>query len=345
MSVSRRLAHLDCLRALAALAVAVNHVFGEVAHLDPSLGWLDLPAYFDFGRYGVLLFFIISGYVIPFSITGQGPRAVGVFAVHRLFRLFPAYWVSLGAAWLVLGGSAGLYAVNATMLQRFLGTPDVLGVYWTLAVELVFYGLVAGLFLVGWLRRGPLIMITAGLAVAVAGAGLIRAYGGIPIPFAWPSFLSLMLMGSVMRRMDERGVTPGWREALGLGLFVLAQLTAIFAVYGDAANGRSAWGEAAAWTGAIATFALFHYGWRLTAPGLAYLGKISYSIYLFHTLANPLMQRMLAGEKIGAVQAMGVAALEFAASIAVAAAVYHVVEAPAIKWGRRLGTRLSQSRG
>ena len=42
---------------------------------------------------------------------------------------------------------------NVTMLQQFFGIENVLGIYWTLQIELIFYALCVGLFIIGLLRR------------------------------------------------------------------------------------------------------------------------------------------------------------------------------------------------
>src|SRR3984885_9198690 len=82
---TQRVAWLDALRGIAALAVVFDH-------LSPYLlapirthvyHWLD-P-----GEYGVFVFFIISGYIVPASLERKG--SVRTFWVSRLFRLYPLY--------------------------------------------------------------------------------------------------------------------------------------------------------------------------------------------------------------------------------------------------------------
>ena len=51
--------------------------------------------YVNIGRFGVVAFFLVSGYIIPFSLERGG--SVRRFAVGRFFRLYPLYWVSLVA--------------------------------------------------------------------------------------------------------------------------------------------------------------------------------------------------------------------------------------------------------
>src|ERR1700733_1915444 len=87
-----RLAWLDVMRGLAALAVVFNHFgyFLPPAVKNPVYQWIH-P-----GDYGVFVFFLISGYIVPASLERKG--SVRTFWVSRLFRLYPLYLLVVGAA-------------------------------------------------------------------------------------------------------------------------------------------------------------------------------------------------------------------------------------------------------
>ncbi|MFJ1806567.1 MULTISPECIES: acyltransferase family protein [unclassified Streptomyces] len=149
-----RLRTLDGLRLLAALMVCFYHYAGkngEVAqswHQSPSVRFPTLSQFATYGSLGVQFFFLISGFVICMSSWG---RSIGDFFRSRVARLYPAYWAAI-----VLVTAAGLalpvvasplrsdeILTNLTMLQQPMGVPRVLGVDWTLWVEVRFYALFA----------------------------------------------------------------------------------------------------------------------------------------------------------------------------------------------------------
>lgn len=144
MSVKKnRFVELDSVRGIAALAVVIYHYlyrYNELyAHHGLNFDW----AYW--GKYGVQLFFIISGFVIFMSL--ERVKKPFDFIASRFTRLFPAYWIALIITTLFVY-SFGLPGrevsptstfINFTMLQEFFKVRHVDGVYWTLTVELIFY--------------------------------------------------------------------------------------------------------------------------------------------------------------------------------------------------------------
>jgi peptidoglycan/LPS O-acetylase OafA/YrhL len=168
----QRLQFLDAVRGIAAFTVAVQHCIEAVS--PGYLRWSH--EVFRPGEWGVILFFISSGFIIPVSLERY--QSVGRFWIGRVFRLYPLYWVVSGAALVLFALDRfplePLYRLhwvratgaNITMAQEFVGQPHVLGQAWTLSYELVFYFLVSLLFLVK-LDGKPHLVLGVGLATAV----------------------------------------------------------------------------------------------------------------------------------------------------------------------------------
>lgn len=190
-----RLQFLDAVRGIAALSVAFGH---RAEGTIPGFGHFDATG-FRFGQFGVILFFLCSGFIIPASLERHG--SLVRFWISRCFRLFPLYWAVLTAALVLhvlgryelpaayLADPAAATAANATMLQAFLHEPLALGLSWTLAFEMGFYVAMSGLFVAGLNRRSPalaalLLACVVALAAHSAGASRLVVGATVIVPLA-----------------------------------------------------------------------------------------------------------------------------------------------------------------
>ena len=170
-----RLEFLDAIRGLAAVAVLAGHALEPLS--TRYVVWEHST--FRPGEFGVVLFFITSGFIIPASLERYG--AVGRFWTGRVFRLYPLYLACLlGAFVLHHFGHFGLPAdwdgvtswlLNMTMVQNFVAGPQALGNAWTLAYEMVFYLGMTLLYLGGRHRRS--VVIALGLLLAAVAVGTL----------------------------------------------------------------------------------------------------------------------------------------------------------------------------
>ncbi|WP_155371873.1 acyltransferase family protein [Catellatospora vulcania] len=223
-----RMQWMDALRAIAAGTVVVFHL---VSYGFPALRPLWLVRQIDLGRYGVMLFFLVSGYVIAMALERY--RHLGAFWIGRVFRLYPAYLVSAlaMAAVLMTGyrpyraydlGDPAISAIShAAMLGEFTGASPLVGVYWTLSYEMVFYLVVSALFVFGLQRRAHWWALgLAGVALLLGGVlpgALIGVADSHRLIAA--SALLLLLAGSIAAY-----VWGGRRAWVGAGLGGLALL-------------------------------------------------------------------------------------------------------------------------
>jgi len=348
-SAASRLAHIDCLRAIAALLVGVYHLVPLVNATGPLpasiLGVLSINAYLDFGRMGVMLFFLISGYVISYSLLRRRERTVPRFVLSRFFRLYPVYWVSIVFVVFISPASydAMTYAVNVTMFQKFFGFTNVNNLYWTLAVELVFYALCVVLFLFGVLARFRRMVTLFWLLTAYAVlAAAVHRYTEVYLPYATPMFLTFMIGGSILRHMDEEGIAKDARFWAGFALYTCSMALMSYNFYYDSLAFHKVWyRDFLCNTIAIAIFFNFTYVYTLRLRALSYIGLISYSFYLFHALLGDwIVFQLTAVGLISSLSPYILIILLYAAAIGFSAASYHLIERPAMNFGRKVSRAL-----
>jgi peptidoglycan/LPS O-acetylase OafA/YrhL len=296
-----RMGWLDALRGLAALIVVVYHLppylFGGRPHVFDGWFWS--------GRYGVLLFFVVSGYVIPMSLERYGN--LRRFWIGRLFRIYPAWLLTV---LLALAGIAllphrflppGLAAepvagilAHATMLQELLGLPNLVGVFWTLSFEMVFYLVVSGLFVFGLHRRPA--WCAVGLAVlALAGGRALPdgafTTGRLGPPVVVAALVTVTVAGSVWAYVTGRRTLALVAGAAGAGMIALPALNGAPVAHSHAAgswqaltfltlmfsgsviyaaqHGRMPRRAAALALGAVLACLLLAAWWHTPRPGLA----------------------------------------------------------------------------
>lgn len=295
-SAQHRLDYVDSIRGLAALSVVYLHAslafHASATPLEQKIFYV-LGMILDPGKFGVVVFFMVSGFVVPFSLRGKKGSGLARFALSRFFRLYPLYWLSIAAS-LALGvllhevpPDWSTILINVTMLQQFVGAPNIIGVYWTLQIELIFYAAAALLFLYGVLGKPRALERAAALALtSAAGLGILRFVTRQPLPVAVPLALCLMFTGTLWRRFIVEGEADAGRRAKRMLVLFLAAMPAVSLVaYNFDAGHNEIWYRyTLTYYAAIAAFILLTRYVRVQAPVFVWLGRISYAVYLFHPL-------------------------------------------------------------
>jgi peptidoglycan/LPS O-acetylase OafA/YrhL len=289
----RYLPEIDGLRALAVAAVLASHFFG---------------AAFPNGHLGVDIFFVISGFVITGTLAGRAdarlPAFLAGFFARRIKRLFPALALvsvissvliclvdptpldhlrtglaalfGLGNVWLYL--QATDYFADSAALNPFTHT-------WSLGVEEQFYLVFPLLFWLGWrfVPRRVALVALAGLVLGSAVAWWVTAARAPMLAFYMVPFRFWQIgLGALVWLVQARLAADGGRLAwLKAACAIAAAGVAIAPVPLDA---RVA---ALAVTLATAGALLLTGPGRarlapLAARGAVYLGRVSYSLYLWH---------------------------------------------------------------
>lgn len=342
--ISKRLAYIDALRGIAAMMVVLQHgvetAFSHAPADSMLRYWVKLAFLDDFniGRVGVVAFFCISGFVVPFSFAGQAP--LRGFVVSRVFRLYPAYWLSIPCALAIYGGGYSPFAVaaDATMVQKLLHQPDIIGVYWTLFIEIIFYAMCFAAFACRVLSSpvhlfaGLCALLTAAVAMSMAHLVSHHFGGSGSIPF----FLAVMILGTLirLRELDHNGAAG---RLAGVAFIAIVVAAPLIAYCGQSSDTTGA-GWIAQFTGCYVGLLLFFICVRRQAfggPVTLFLGSISYALYLFHTLAGAFLDRMLSGMSFPWSAAVFLPSM-ILLSVAVATVVHFLIERPAIAAGRSI---------
>lgn len=330
----RRLASIQYLRAVAAIAVLAYHVAGEPLVV---------------GAAGVDVFFVISGFVIGLVVAGKAPDPL-TFAYDRATRILPLYWVftvllvatKLAAPALLPGiqldpgwVARSLLLIPATVPGTSNAFP-VLYQGWTLWYEALFYGLAAAAIVLAPNRQA---VALTGMIVCLVLAGLmLDPQGPAAITYTSPLLVEF-LAGygfALWRKAGGRLSTPLANGLLlgGIGGFAAA---AILAGSPEGWTRLVVWGLPA--MALVAGAVALDDSGRLPASRLlSRLGDASYAIYLSHGMAISALVLLLKRVGMPLDSALGQPLLGLAVGVGATAAglaVHVLVERPMMDWFRR----------
>lgn len=277
---------LDGLRGIAALIVVVSHYSNETNLWG---GFLGSGA----GQAGVILFFILSGFLITKLHIDQqfNLKNCGAYAIRRIARVYP-YFVIVAAlpaflVWVGFPGKIGMVEIDSfpKYLRQILLIERGANVFWTIQVEILFY---ASFIFIWLLARAAVNSIVVFLMVSlVVGLSLLlKPKTGFLFFDSAHIFLIGVLSAIVYKWLPQRISGLAWSVA-GLSLLLSVPLT--FPVIYKSLTGI----EIDPWLSVLVLAqlaALFNLALRgsgllgslLSSKVLVWLGKISFSIYLLH---------------------------------------------------------------
>lgn len=329
-------------------------------HLDSAMGeaFAWLPAWFRSvfheGVWGVHVFFLLSGYVIALSTERLAPglRSFGAFALRRGVRLDPPYLASIVVV-LVLAALAGRFfpdhanpmpSVGALLshvvyLQEILGYPHVVSIYWSLCYEVQMYSFYVLLMFAcstiarperggdAWNRVWQFALVWIPLFAyswlahftpwTVSVRGLATPYWFL---FSLGALIRWMHVDRASRALvlscAVAAVAGGFYRAMGEGLFILLTTVLLWDLHTS---------RVAQWIGA--------------SRSLMFLGRLSYSLYLFHPIIG--WRTISALRVLGPSEPSPILSIVYflagiATSILSAYVAYLLLEKPAMSLSRRV---------
>ncbi len=342
---SGRFTLIDAWRGIAALWVSFYHFYGGVSDgYRRHLFVQPLHYLLAHGNAGVDIFFAISGYVIAYSI-GQNrvtPRYFGRFMLRRSIRLEPPYWATIALAIAVLSISNHLrpdhlqalpdwqtILAHLFYLQGFFHLPSIVGVFWTLCIEVQFYLFFLVLVAISQRLGGRRISRLAVLVpFTIASLGIQAGFwsGAGPWMFKFWYLFQLGVMGywAVSKQLRDS-------DFIAYALLVAAVLSwhpFFLGIVG--------------WLAGTGFYVAGRFGFleSLDYAPLQFMGRRSYSFYLIHfVIGMPFVTffaEKIFGENLTLGEAIASMTVALAVSIVGASIFYRWIERPSIDLGRRL---------
>lgn len=248
----KKIAFANYLRGLAAIIVIISHYFGifyanpiavhELLRINNTMdshsafyslySLFHFSPYISYGHIGVALFFLISGFVIPFSLDKYPPEK---FIINRFFRIYPTYWLALSITIVCLVYNSYIthselnldiyYVLKQALLVRDLyWLPSIDGVSWTLEIEMKFYFISLIFYNVFKNKIYSLFLTTfllISLVITVMNYPLFCPVNLRNVILFDVPFLIFMLIGNIFNIMHKKKITQRKGMLLASAYFVV----------------------------------------------------------------------------------------------------------------------------
>jgi peptidoglycan/LPS O-acetylase OafA/YrhL len=271
---SPRIPTLDGWRGIAILLVLVDHTQSSLH--GSYYRWSQT------GQHGVTIFFVLSGYLITSKLL-ERPTGLRRFYLRRFFRLMPVAWTYI--AFLALLGVKSRLELPSCVLffRNYLGllkTPFT-NHFWSLSIEEQFYMAWPALLLLLGIRKARWFATFGIFSCAVYRYANWRQYDHLGMNFRTEVRCDALLVGCLLalvlvdqrvsviaRQISKCAALP----ALLVFAFCITHIIWLPPLYEDVS------------IAVLLTFTLFHHVGALVFPALLWLGRISYSVYVWQAL-------------------------------------------------------------
>jgi peptidoglycan/LPS O-acetylase OafA/YrhL len=367
-----KIAFANTLRGLAALFVVISHYFSffwlarstvSIMTNMPELPQEKFPKPwfvdmvnighgFTWGPYGVSIFFLISGFVIPFSLKSYSAKD---FLINRILRIYPTYMVgfSLTLLFIYIGGSyfgnEWKLTASESIIHLFPGLRDLLwqrnldGIVWTLEVELKFY--LICLLAIQLFKKQSLIIFILPFAIAAISYKLypllpgfftknIEAFKQAKNFINASPYIAFMFIGVAFHYLHTGRINKLKAAGLIGSIFGVAAFTGVVLsrtndYYSGLINIIYSYGYGLITFSVAFIFPRFFRGNRV----LDFFAKISYPLYVVHSLAGYVIMTILLDKGFAPTVCVAIA---LACTTFLSYALHILIEAPAMRFERFL---------
>jgi peptidoglycan/LPS O-acetylase OafA/YrhL len=332
--VRSKILFLEYLRIYAFLAVLFGHKFHYLVSISvSSVSSIGVDTY-NFvapflvnGGTGVIVFFLVSGYIMEKVIDLEAPLE---FLVKRAFRIYPAYIFCVLAQFCLVDGAVpgwGALWPRFCLLGDFMATPQVLnGVDWTLRLELLFYLLMSILcfFRRAFRFTGGSVIFIVSIVLFFMFSRNFPAWGPSTLGF-YNRFFPFLLLG-VAVSMHERG---GLKLLWVLLLFVVVSINYFARL--------NVFGSADAYV--VVGCAIFFLAWRFReffpdSVLVRNVASLTYCVYLIHNWFFEYAEGIFGRLEVGHPPLLALSAILLFALI-----VHVLIERPFLVLGKKLAPR------
>lgn len=318
LRAKQNLSNVQFLRFVAAAVVVCSHAGLAIYGISPS--------YTNLGGVGVDIFFVISGFIMPYMTYGGSPGTPAVakfdsvqFLLKRLTRIWPLYAIAtltmVGLAALL---TTGLFPMDQEVTYHFgphkidLGwiirsltfthsaTGPIIPLGWTLQAEFIFYVFFAIVLIA---KPSRTLVYPAMYAVVFAILGAMpfllqspesfagKAFAIIGSPMMLEFFFGMLLYEAYSRKLRTNVLVSLLLGLIGIGIFCLAAFTSIVDFVPQPFNRPLTWGIAAT----LVVWAALSTEGKVSVGRISVLGDSSYSLYLVHGLMTPFIMAIWNG--------------------------------------------------
>ncbi len=308
---------LDGLRFIAFMMVYVFHEGVSQGIMARLIGSRAASALRENGRFGVQLFFILSGYLIATLLLREeacyGRISLRAFWIRRILRIWPLYYLIVFIGFglipaldgnLKTAGYRDMLRIHLIPFLAFLGNwsmalvtplPDWLSILWSVCVEEQFYVIVPLMiaFVLPRYRR-PLVAALMAMAIAVRWFCADHYGSELMIIFNTPAQFDTLLCGVFLALWlgwdRDRPRLARWLRWLQWPLYAAIGWLMSQSLLAHGTVWHKTWDFVWVWLCGLGVVivAVWGQGWLRTVLSysrLVWLGKISYGLYMYHEIA------------------------------------------------------------